>query len=72
MLDPIYRLKFMQIYSEAIAQNYSGCEARDLAELSINNKLFHQPTQNLSPNGPLHYVDPLPDSSRLDPSIQTL
>jgi hypothetical protein len=42
MLDQLYKIRFMDIYTKAISAGYSGVDARNFAELEITGKLFHE------------------------------
>jgi hypothetical protein len=46
MIDPIFRLKFMQIFNECMRQNYDANTARNLANLELTGRLYHDETPN--------------------------
>ena len=37
-MDPIYKIKFMEIYSECMAQNFSSADARQFAAMVLAEK----------------------------------
>jgi len=42
MLDPLYKIRFMQIYNQAMAANFSSAESRDMASLELTGRLFNE------------------------------
>lgn len=46
MVDKLYRMRFMKIWSECMKNGFSSSDARDYASIELNNKLFNENTNN--------------------------
>jgi len=50
MIDPVYQLKFMEIFNQCMRENFTTVDARNYAELTLRGKLFHEEQSNNKTN----------------------